>query len=198
MTAIQYEELCRFFVAGAFRLPVERVLTMEILNATRPGLPDYFHQLDLYWETEVGVARYVHIANAKWRAPPDKVGLEDILLLEQVKTKVGAHKAVMITTIGFTDGALAAARDDGVALYLVRPKMDMARLHSTDRASIRRHLRELQQRPGVVYAHEVIHKGVDVSPPDRPRMTLTTPGCQLGSASAPCSTKQGVPRMRTK
>ena len=96
------------------------VRPLEVVNATRPGLPDYFHQIDLYWETEVNVARYVHIANAKWRVPPEKIGLEDILLLQQVKTKIGAHKAVMITTVG-SQARVVEALQVGAKGYIRKP-----------------------------------------------------------------------------
>ena len=72
---------------------------------------DNKHQIDLYWETEDAISLHLHIANAKWRGS-DKVDQPDVLLLQKVKEKVAAHKAVMITNSEYTKGAIAAAMDD--------------------------------------------------------------------------------------
>ena len=48
----------------------------------------------------------------------------ELRLLQQVRQKVAAHKAVMITNTGFTAGAIAAAKDGGIALHGVRPLLD--------------------------------------------------------------------------
>jgi hypothetical protein len=59
-------------------------------------LPQYSHQIDLYWETGDDVCSYLNIANAKWRGTA-KVGQGDVLLLQHVKQKVSAHKAFDLT-----------------------------------------------------------------------------------------------------
>ena len=112
MDSDQYEELCRYFIAEKANLPIEAVKSVTIPNPQRPGLPVYKHQIDLYWETGDNIALYLNIANAKWRGS-EKVEQGEVMLLQQVCQKVSAHKAFMITNVGFTAGAVAAAKDEG-------------------------------------------------------------------------------------
>ena len=155
MTSRQYEELCRFFLADLFQIGIHQVLSMEMMNPARPNFPSYRHQIDLYWDIETEAARYLHIANAKFRAPPLLIDQRDVLLLQQVKTKVAAHKAVLITNVGFSEGALAAALDEGIALYLLRPTLDQRQLHPADPVLIQSQLQSLcrsnPSRPPFVY-----------------------------------------------
>src|SRR5713226_8285252 len=130
MNSKQYEELCRYFLAELFQIPIDRVCSLDIASPTWPELSHYAHQIDLYWEIETPAARYLHIANAKWVTRP--VEQSGVLLLQQVKTKVGAHKAIMMTNVGFTDGAMTAALEEKMALHLVQPGFDYRRLHPSD------------------------------------------------------------------
>ena len=101
MNSQQYEELCRFFLADKLGVSTDEVRSARIPNPRRPGLPEYKHQIDLYWETGNELTLYLNIANAKWRSTR-KVDQGEVLLLQQVKQKAGAQKAVMITNSGFT------------------------------------------------------------------------------------------------
>jgi hypothetical protein len=65
MNSIQYEELCRFYIARKLGIPINLVKSTHMPNPVRPGLPEYKHQIDLYWETEDEIAKYLNIANAK-------------------------------------------------------------------------------------------------------------------------------------
>jgi hypothetical protein len=94
MKSQQYEELCRHFLAEKLGVSVDHINSVRIPNPARPGLPAYQHQIDLYWETESDLVKYLHIANAKWRGNA-KVDQPEILLLQQVKQDVAAHKALM-------------------------------------------------------------------------------------------------------
>jgi|GEM_PF-6599030 len=128
MTSIQYEELCRWFIAGQLKIPVEQVRSVRIPNPEREHretlikLVPFQHQIDLYWETANAELRYINIANAKWRSR-DPVHQHDVLLLQQVKLKVGAHKAILITNSSFTAHAEQAAWDEGIGLLLLRPAL---------------------------------------------------------------------------
>jgi hypothetical protein len=156
----QYEELCRHFIAEKVGLSPDEVRSVSIPNAKRPGLPEYKHQIDLYWETSDAIAMYLNIANAKWRAAA-RVEQGEVLLLQQVKQKVAAHKAFMITSVGFTTGAIAAAKDDGIALHIVTPNFDVSELPRGDRVAIQRSLRErASQAAGTLYSHHVEHRGL--------------------------------------
>jgi hypothetical protein len=161
MNSKQYEELCRIFLAEKLGMNVEQVQSIHIPNPARPGLPKYKHQIDLYWETESELSKYLHVANAKWRGS-DKVDQSDVLLLQKVKEKVAAHKALMITTQGYTAGAVAAAKDEGIALHIVRPNFDFGILPIQDRSAIQAKLLEVASTSNhPVFQHEVIHKAFD-------------------------------------
>jgi hypothetical protein len=161
MTSKQYEELCRYFAAWLFQIPIDRVRSAAIHNSARPDLSSYAHQIDLYWEIETPAALFLLIANAKWRTPPIVVGLDEVLLLQHVKALVGAHKALMMTNTGFGEGAVAYALDEGMALHLVRPGFDYCRLHPSDpeiiQSQFQGQAKLLAGRP--VCLHELILKG---------------------------------------
>lgn len=164
MDSDQYEELCRHFVARELGLGLNDVKSAKLPNPKRPDLPAYTHQIDLYWETTDPIALYFTIANAKWRAK-DKVDQPDVLLLQQVRQKLAAHKALMITSVGFTEGAVAAAKDDGIALHILQPDFDVSALPRGNREAIRAALSDLAGISATAfYKHRIEHRGLDVSP----------------------------------
>lgn len=163
MTSKQYEELCRFFLSEQLGVPVERILSIHIENPRRPGLPKYDHQIDLYWEAEDKVALYLNIANAKWRGSRS-VEQGDVLLLQQVRADVGAHKALLLTNTSFTAGAEAAGKHHGIGLHVVQPNFDYGSLHPSDAGSIQAALRQAAAKAqGPLYQHRIIHKSFDLA-----------------------------------
>lgn len=162
MNSVQYEELSRFFLAATLGLPIDRVLSMRIPNPKRPDLPEYKHQIDLYWETEDAVNKILCIANAKWRST-GKVDLQDVLLLQIVKEKVAAHKAMIITNSSFTAGAIAAAKDHGIGLHVVKPTISENQISASDRSAIQNELENLSHKPpNSLFTHEIVHKAFDL------------------------------------
>ena len=162
MNSRQYEELCRFFLADRVGIGFEEIQSVKIPNPRRPDLPEYKHQIDLYWETGDEVVLYLNIANAKWRSG-DKVDQPEVLLLEQVRQKVGAHKAVMLTNIGFTAGAYAVSQDSGIALHIVQPNFDYKPLPQQKAVAIQTRLQQLAantEKP--IYLHQVVHRAFDL------------------------------------
>jgi hypothetical protein len=156
----QYEELCRRFIAEQENLPLEKVRSVRIPSPRRGRLPGYEHQIDLYWETESEIATYLNIANAKWRAS-GKVHQSEVELLQQVRQKVAAHKAFLITNTTFTAGAMAAAKDEGIALLVVRPDFEVADLPKGDRAAIQSSLAAIKaQTARSLWTHHVEHKAL--------------------------------------
>lgn len=163
MNSQQYEELCRHFLADKLGFDISRIESVNIPNPTRPDLPEYKHQIDLYWETETELSAYLHIANAKWRGS-DKVDQPEVLLLQKVKEKVAAHKALMLTTNGYTAGAIAAAKDEGIALHIVKPNIEVTHIPTRDRIAIQSKLQEISasyNQP--IFLHEVIHRAFEFS-----------------------------------
>ncbi|HLJ95121.1 MAG TPA: restriction endonuclease [Gemmataceae bacterium] len=165
MTSQQYEELCRFFIADQLHLDISQVVSRTIANPRREPGPDgsdpepYTHQIDLYWETGDGLAQYVNIANAKWRGH-NKVRQYEVLLLQKVREKVGAHKAFMITNSGFTGRAQQVAEDEGIGLLIVRPQFNSRSMHRTRRGQILEYLQDLARQARPIYIHDVLRKGV--------------------------------------
>ena len=177
MNCMQYEELCRHFLSQMLGLPIEKITSERIANPKRGDLAQYSHQIDLHWETEDGISRYVNIANAKWRGS-SKVDQPDVLLLQQVKQELSAHKAVMITNSGFTLGAKTAAQDKGIALYIVEPVFDISILEGMDRDSIRAKIQALAaSRSQPLFQHTLIHKAFELQQGTAPSPTPqhTTP-----------------------
>jgi len=160
MDSEQYEELCRHFIAEQTGLRADDVKSVSIPNPRRPGLPEYKHQIDLHWETGDDIALYLNIANAKWRGSAS-VEQGEVLLLQQVRQQVGAHKAFMITNVGFTAGAVAAAKDHGIALHRVAPNFDTSVLPRRDRVAIQGALRDrASQTSGSLYSLHVENRGL--------------------------------------
>ncbi|MBC8485059.1 MAG: restriction endonuclease [Bacteroidetes bacterium] len=161
MNSIQYEEFCRFFLSKKLELGIERILSIDIPNPKRPGLPEYKHQIDLYWEIQDDFNLYLNIANAKWRGT-QKVDLPEVILLQKVKEKVGAHKAFMITNNEFTSGAVAAAKDEGIALHVLKPNFKFANLPTKNRTDILTSLNEINSNlNNSIFIHNIVHKAFD-------------------------------------
>lgn len=187
MDSDQYEELCRLFIAEKVGFSVDDVKSVTIPNAQRPELPSYAHQIDLYWETGDEIAQYLNIANAKWRGS-DKVDQPDVMLLAKVREKVAAHKAFMLSSVGFTAGALAAAKDEGIALHVLTPAIDVSSLPHGDRDAIRdtlQHLARTSSRP--IYNYSVECRGLDFGEPPTP-----APSRQAQTAAAPSQVQTRV------
>jgi len=188
MNSQQYEELCRYFLAEKLGINVDQIEYVRIPNPTRPGLPKYKHEIDLYWETESELIKYLHIANAKWRSN-NKVKKGEVELLQYIKQQVAAHKALMLTTQGFTAGAVAVAKHEGIALHIVKPNFDFSVLPLQDRNTIQAKLQEVAaQSNQPVFQHEVIHKAFDfreISPQSQiPRGIFGSPSYQTKVVSS--------------
>ena len=163
MNSQQYEELCRYFLADKLGISIGQIESAHIPNPKRSDLPEYKHQIDLYWEIETELSDYLHIANAKWRSS-DKVDQPEVLLLQKVKEKVAAHKALMLTNQGYTTGAIAAAKDDGIALHIVKPNLISANLPIKDRVAIQENfIASSSSSKKPIYIHEVVHRAFDFS-----------------------------------
>ena len=154
MRSDHYEELSRVFIARTFDVPIGEVLSLNVPHPMRPDLPEFSHQIDLWWETGDENAVYVHIANAKWRSSR-KVDQDDVLLLKGVRQDVAAHKALMITNVGFTSGARAAALDAGIGLHTVAASFDLALLRGLSRDGALERISSLSNE-ALVFSHEVV------------------------------------------
>ena len=163
MNGTQYEEFCRLFLADKFGIPIEAIQSRRISSATHPDLSNYKNQIDLYWEDGNELTQYVNIADAKWRGS-DKAPIGKVRELQQVKEDINAHKAMMITNIGFTRDAKNFAENHGIALHIVRPNFDYATLGLglKNREQIQTQLREPFSSSKPAYIHEVVYRAFDL------------------------------------
>jgi len=158
MNGVQFEELCRRFVAKTLGMRVEEVRWLRVPAAVRPGQAADTYQVDLWWETASPLGRYVTIADAKWRVR-QKIDRIDVLLLEQFRIGAGAHKAMLISNAQFTAGVLRTAERLGIAVHRLEPTFPTEGLPRTNRAQIQQTLDRLSAaRP--LWRHGVVCKGV--------------------------------------
>jgi hypothetical protein len=169
-----YEELCHRFIAQKFGVPLDSISSPRVPNPKRPNLPEYKHQIDLYWEVENDIAHYLHIANAKWRGS-GRIDQDDVMLLQHVRQKLAAHKALLIGSVEFTSGAIAAAKDEGIGLHVVRPSFDCASFPTQDRAVMQAALAAVT---GELYSHVIIHRGLDLPSRPAPPAPSTRPAAE--------------------
>ena len=178
MNSIQYEELCRFYLADKLKVNVSEVRSVRLPNPSRPGLPQYKHQIDLYWEISNELVLYLNIANAKWRGT-QKVEQGEILLLQQVKQDLDAHKAMMITNTGFTSGAEAVAQDKGIALHIVTPNFEYNKLNPSNRQIILNQIQEFSSRETKpIYNYEIQYRAFDLVSEQTPPSSSKLPSYQ--------------------
>ncbi|MEI2607312.1 MAG: restriction endonuclease [Candidatus Promineifilaceae bacterium] len=175
MNSQQYEELCRFVIADRLKIDINQIRSATLSSPVFPGLQAYDHQIDLYWETDNELVQYLNIANAKWRRTT-KVEQGEVLLLQQVKEEVQAHKAMMITSTEFTAGAKSVAEAKGIALLIVRPNFDYKGFPIQDRVAMQTRFQHQQQltthdaKP--MYTYEIVYRALDFplsSPVTSPR-----------------------------
>ena len=161
MNGPQYEEFCRLSLSNILKIPVEVIESRRIKAATQPGLSEYTHQIDFYWE-EVNVALYKNMADAKWRGDSKKVPLREIRNLQQVKNEIKAHKAWLITNTDFTRTTRNFAKNNEIALLIIRPNFDYTTLHSKDRPTMQTQLQEFFDSTEVPYVHDIVHRAFDL------------------------------------
>ena len=154
MNGVQFEELCRFFVSERLGIPVAKVRWMRVPAAVRPGEPEDTYQVDLRWEAETPMGKYLTIAEAKWRMG-HKVDRDDVLLLEQFRVGSGAHKAILLSNAEFTSGAVETARRLGIAVHQLAPSFSAEAMPQKDRPEIQRWLRERARSGRPLYTHDV-------------------------------------------
>lgn len=197
MTSTQYEELCRRYVAATFNVALASVVSRDEPHPRRPGNAEFDHQIDLWWETGDASVEYLHIANAKWRGPNDKVDQPDVLLLEQVRSAVNAHKAVMLTNTDFTAGARAAADAYRIALHVVRPEFDTSTLPVGSSSAVRAEVVTALDvvaagsQGSPLYSFSVVHRGLEI-PSGR-----EVAGAPPGQGAIPFAPVHGGPVVQT-
>ena len=151
MTQWQYRELCRLGVAEHFGLKLQDVQTRRIPSPTRRGRVPYALSIDLVWVTENPIARYLHIAATFYHKEKMVVEMPNVLLLQQCKEQIGAHKVLLISNRPFTAAALAAAEAEGINLFVLRALFDPEIVGAWPPESFHERLQELSKRIRPVY-----------------------------------------------
>ncbi len=163
MNSKQYEELCRHFIAHTLNISTSQILSPRIPSPTRSNLKGYSNQIDLYWEAGDEISKILNIGNAKWRKDRN-IEQGDILLLDKVKADVAAHKCFLFTNIGFTRGAIEAAKKYEIALHIVKPEFDCSSLSSTDTLQIQAQIQSLATNSQIsIYEHIEVYKAYNFS-----------------------------------
>ncbi len=181
MNGTQYEEFCRRFLANELKIPIEKIRSDMIPNATLPGLTQYSQQIDLWWQDENDLIEHINIADAKWRSSA-KVEKGDVEKLLQAKEGIRAHKAMMITNNGFTKGAMSVAENHRIALHIVHPNFDYVILDPKNRKTMQTQLQDFFNISKPVYMHVEVCKGIDLE--------MDATGQSAGSSRADGYTKK--------
>ena len=163
MHYIQYEELCRLFIADKFETSIEEVKSVRIPSPTHPDFLKNENQIDLYWESGNEVTRSLNIADAKWRRS-DNVSKMMAGYLQFIKNDISnINKAILITNTDFDDGVIGIADKYGMGLYIVRPDFDRAIFEPDlkDRKIIQNQLQELVDNGKPVYDCKIVRRALD-------------------------------------
>ncbi len=164
MHYIQYEELCRLYIANIFEISIEEVKSVRIPSPTHPNLVEYKNQIDLYWILESKFYQYVNIADVKWRKESDTVPIGRARELQFVRNEINnANKAILIANTGFDDGVKGVADKYGMGLHIVRPDFDLAIFEPDlkDRKIIQNQLQELVDNGKPVYDCNIVRRALD-------------------------------------
>ena len=164
MHYIQYEELCRLYIANIFEISIEEVTSVRILSPTHPDSVKYKNQIDLYWKLENEFYQFINIADAKWRKESDNVQKGEAEKLQFFKNDINnVNKAILITNTGFDDGVLGIADKYGIGLHIVRPDFDRAIFEPDlkDRKIIQNQLQELVDNGKPVYDCTIVRRALD-------------------------------------
>src|SRR5579871_5312190 len=119
LTPWQFEALCRHALSREYGIPIASIRTGHLEGPSGSAR----HQIDLYWKSSDGFCEFLCFANAKFRRK--NVGLSDVVTLLGVQREIRAHKAMILANTGFSDASVALAKENGVALLIVRPAADL-------------------------------------------------------------------------
>lgn len=146
MTGLEYEQFVRAVLCRKLNIPPEKLQSTHSPGVTLPNAGDIEHQIDLFYVDETEVAEYVTIIECKYRSsrPVDQTLLQNLAF---VRNNTRAHKAIMVSNQGFTDGAYKVAESQKIALLTIeatseympaRPNTDVDSLFCAIQAEIDR------------------------------------------------------------
>jgi hypothetical protein len=120
LESLEYEEFVRMSYDALVSEDVGAVFLKRAYLGKRTG---HQHEIDVSIELMVADLRIIILVECKHYR--NKVEISDLLEFAQRLEDIGAHKGVMVTTIGFQEGALRVAEGHGIALVTTVPCWQM-------------------------------------------------------------------------
>tara|TARA_Y100000813_G_scaffold195599_1_gene177680 strand:+ start:725 stop:1429 length:705 start_codon:yes stop_codon:yes gene_type:complete len=159
--SVLYEELCKIPIAEVFGIEPSDIKTLEgnerIEGLAFPGDDPPLHQLDLSWTIENAVSETKYLADAKLHKEPVAQGyVKDLVgVLESTKYQ----KGMIISPVGFTEGAQRMAKANGIGLLVVPADEEALGIEAGDRENARLKLQAIvDKRPALRESFTAIHK----------------------------------------
>ena len=113
-TPVQYEELVHKLFSKELEKHVDLANFRIFHNKRYSGKSGHRHQIDVSAEFKIAGVKILIVIECKLYKR--NVGIDDIMELTTRLDDIGAHKGVLVTTIGFQAGAAKMARSRGIAL----------------------------------------------------------------------------------
>ena len=124
--AAEYEE----FVRSTYQTLVDRQLgTVQAGRLFTGRKTGHAHQIDVSIELRIADLSLTVLVECKHYK--SKVGIADLLEFAQRIDDIGAHKGVLVSTVGFQEGAIRVADAHGIALVITKPIWQVIR-HCVD------------------------------------------------------------------
>jgi hypothetical protein len=123
-TGVPYEFLTRMIFDVVVNQDREGICTIEVKHDITLVGKTTTHQIDVYWEFEVGGIRYITVVQAKdWNNP---VSQGELLKFKAVLDDLPSQpRGVFVTRTGYQEGALNFARAQGILLYELREPKEL-------------------------------------------------------------------------
>ncbi len=159
-----YEEYCKIQIAEAFKIKPSAIKTLEgkerLPGRAFQGGDPAMHQLDLSWEIENDVAKTKYLADAKYHTRPVEQGY--VAKIAGVIEDIGYHKGMLISPVGFTEGAVNLAKGCGISLLVIPADDQVMSLVVTDRTNARLSINKIvSERPTLRTNFQSIHKNFE-------------------------------------
>ena len=128
MTGPEYEQFVRAVICRTLNIAPDKLQSTHSPGVTLPNASGLDHQIDLFYVDETEIAEYITIIECKYRGsrPVDQTLLQNLAF---VRDSTRAHKAIMVSNQGFTEGARAVAESQRIALLTIEPTPAYESIH---------------------------------------------------------------------
>jgi hypothetical protein len=116
LASLTYEKFVAFTFEGLVDSKIGKVIRDVSLKGKRTG---HHHQIDILIELSIAGIKLMVLVECKHYK--SKVRIDDILAFAQRIDDIGAHKGVLVTTVGFQKGAAKVADAHRIALVTTEP-----------------------------------------------------------------------------